>query len=201
MQQVPPKIVLRGDTELAKAFIGKANSVMKSLEESMSYRDLKQDHRYFEPFPGALIKCSVVFGLRTILIIIPTQAGKAFKEGLECFCNCNFTVGKVIEQTGTLDDRTGYGEIFLYTVLACYKKRQYKLYENCLASDFAEYIVGQKVILIPYNEASFTCCTIPVGSTACSPIVSELDISHDDWRTTYRILPWNGIRLKKWINL
>ena len=200
MQQVAPKIVLRGDKELAKTFIGKANSIMQSLEESMTYRDLKQDHRYFEPFPGALIKCSVVYGLRTIYIIIPTRVGKKFREGLECFCNCNFTVGKVIEQTGTLDNKTGYGEIFVYSVVACFNKRQYKFYENCMASDFTEYINGQKVVLIAYNEASYTCCTLPSGSTACNPVVSELDISHDDWRTTYRILPWNGFKLKKWID-
>ena len=103
---------------------------MQLLEESMTYRDLKQDHRYFEPFPGALIKCSVVYGLRTILIVIPLHVGKRIREGLECFCNCNFTVGKIVEQTGTLDSITGPGEIFLYTAIACFKKRQYKLYEN-----------------------------------------------------------------------
>lgn len=201
MQQVLPTIVLRGDKELAKTFIGHANSIMQRLEESMLYRDLKQDHRYYEPFPGALIKCSVVFGLRTIYIFIPSKAGKAIRKNLVCFCNCNFTVGMVIEQTGTLDNKTGFGEIFLYSVLACFKKRIYKLYENCMASDFTEYQNGQKVILTAYNEAPMTCCTAPDDVTSCSPKESTKAISHEDWRTIYRILPWNAKPIRKWYEL
>jgi hypothetical protein len=200
MRQVPPKIVLRGDKELAKTFIGHASAIMQRLEESMLYRDLKQDHRYYEPFPGALIKCSVVHGLRTILIVIPVHVGKRIREGLKCFCNCKFTVGIIVEQTGTLDNITGYSQIFVYKVLACFKKREYKVYEDCLASDFTKYIKGQKVVLIAYNEATYTCCTLPASVTACSPLKSEYDVSHNDWRTTYRIIPWNGFKLKKWID-
>lgn len=200
MRQVAPKIVLRGDKELAKTFIGVASSIMQSLEESMSYRDLKQDHRYFEPFPGALIKCSVVFGLRTILIVIPLHVGKRIRKGLECFCNCNFTVGKIVEQTGTLDNRTGYGKVPVYSVIACNKKSRYRLFQNCIASDFTKYINGQKVVLIAYNDFDYLCCTALAPPTACSPILSTFDVSHDNWRTTYRIIPWNGFRLKKWID-
>lgn len=192
--------VLLGDKELAKTFIGFANSIMQRLEESMQYEDLKQDYRYVEPFPGALIKCSIVFGIKSITIDIPFEVSAKIRRGLECLCTCNFTTGKIIEQTGTLDNKTGYGEIPLYAVLACHKKVTYKIYENCMASDFTPYISGQKVILVPYNGADMTCCTETPIATACSPLPSTHDISNDDWRTTYRIIPWNGFILRKWIN-
>lgn len=199
MYDIPPKFIPIGDKEIAKTFLGVANTIMAELEKSMVHNDIQQDTRYYEPFPGALITCTKNFGLRKITIDIPIKVGKKLRKELECYCDCNFSVGKIIEETGTLDNNTGYGQIKLYRVIACNRHVIYKLYEDCLASDFTEYLPGQKVVLIAYNEAMMTCCTEAQLVTACKPKVSEYDIAHDNWRTTYRILPWNGIKLRKWL--
>ena len=90
----------------------------------------------------------------------------------------------------------------LYTIMACnYDGTAYMPYPDVLASDFTPYEVGQKVVMIPYKQMAYLCCTDKTGGTdkvrGCSPYIIEDEYTKDDdeWRTKYRILPWCALTI------
>ena len=189
------RIIFSGDTEKCKALIGNARRVMWLLRNMMKLRGLQQLSIRMTPYPGAVIICSKVFGLRTTEIIVSRVGPPEEPPEWRCLCNCNFAFGIILEEQDTLlDDKYP-----LYTVLVCRKKTLYSIERDILPSDWSKYIPGQKVILIPYNEMLYTCCSGEIAATGCSPIKTEEQMDSEDWRTKMRIIPWRGFRLKKWI--
>jgi hypothetical protein len=200
MVTVPVKILFRGDHLKSEALLGEANRVMYVLENMMQLRGLQQHRIRMAPYPGAMIVCSKVFNRRTIEIDTGGGGKKYFYKTQECLCTCSFAEGYILEiQQG---NSAHIGAAQLYTVMAC-KKRTYVPIRNVLATDFTEYMRAQKVVLVAYNTFAFTCCSDGTGgggATGCAPEKSRLDFHDDEWRTTFRILPWNAFPLAKWLN-
>lgn len=192
----PVKYIFHGDRQRCEALRGQAKRVSLILDNIMSSGRLKQHSIKLVPYPGALIVASKFFGTRIVDIYIglPQEEEKVIEK--RCLCNCNFSTGYIFEiQPETIDVAQ------LYTVMACVGTTRYALFKNILASDFTAYELYQKVILIPYNQMRYLCCTADrTGSSrGCSPIVSQVATSEDNWRTTYRIIPWCALRVPKWV--
>ena len=190
-------------TQESSALIGTAKRAMLILERLMEFQGLEQYSYRVEPYPGALIICSKVFGLRVARIITGKGAVELTSGEERCICTCNFTTGYIFRVEPDNLDKLGADVTPLYTVLACVRGKTYRIFEHILASDFTKYEVGQKIIMIPYQGMSFLCCdqVSRTGPSGCAPEDSTLDISDDDWRTTYRIIPWCGLRIPKWIKV
>ena len=194
--QIPQRTIFKGDVERCKALVGDARRVMHILENMMELRGLQQLVIRMAPYPGALITCSKVFGLRTATIETPMRGQEVQAEEKICICNCNLSEGWILEVQDTDIDGAQ-----LYTVMACNSfGRAYRRYENVLASDFTVYEPAQKVLLTPYNTMAYLCCSEPTGPRGCSPVKSEEDTSHEDWRSTYRILPWCALNVPKLVD-
>jgi len=76
--EVPAKITIHGDQESGKALIGAGRRQMSILENLMRFQKLDQYAIKMSPYPGAVITCKKVFGLRTIEIV--TSVGKMKDE-------------------------------------------------------------------------------------------------------------------------
>ncbi len=194
--------ILTGDKSKAAHYLGLAQRQLNILLSQMSLarpKPLKIAHRKLNLKYGGYILVEVCYNARTMRIHIPTALARELeKHSLkDCICNCNFTTGQIISvQTDTI------GIAPLYTVRACTYGKYYMLHRNILASDYTEYLVGQVVIMIPYNEALFQCCASSYQSvTGCKPSESELDIDDNAWRSTLRIIPWCVSTVPKWINM
>lgn len=192
------KWVVRGDTRIADALRGFALSAMQGLINRMSFQNISVDTYTLTLWPGILIRCQVNHNIKIIYISVSAKGKKLLEKTLTCYCDCNFAVGKIIKIT-----KPGLDELDavpLYTVIACHKEYIYKVYENCLASDFTKYLVGQKVVLVPYNAFDFLCYTssVPKAVQACILKKNTNNIDVAAWRTTCRIVPWCGLPLKKW---
>ncbi len=194
MLPIEPRFIPRGDYQECLRLRGRANQILAILEQRMRLGNLKQLSMIVDIPTGGTIKCSNIFGARTIEIALPGYGGAMPIETVECICNCNFAEGYILElQEELLDDL-----VQLYTVMACVGDR-YAMFRNVLASDFTLYEIGQKIMLIPYFGMSFLCCTGMFVSTGCSPKVSDFDLDHDDWRTSHRIIPWCALTIPKWV--
>lgn len=169
---------------------------MLILENMMRMRKLNQLTVRMEPYPGAMITCSKVFGMRTMIIDTVTDKRVSLPEEKICICNCNLSEGWILK----VQDQK-INEAQLYTVMACNSNgRAYRRHENILASDFTLYEVAQKVLLVPYNAMAYLCCSAPSGATGCSPTRSQHLTEHEDWRTTYRVLPWCALNVPKLVD-
>ncbi len=195
---VPVNPTYSGNEVAAKALTRVALAEMDKTERLMEFQGLQQWSRIVDFAPGVVITTSKCFGLRQVHIDV-AQAGGG-EEQIEniCLCNCNFAFGVIIEEQENPLENDGSK---LYTVLVCRNKRGYVIEKDLLATDFSPYLPGEKVILIPYNEALYRCCENLYLPTGCKPLKSELDIAEDDWRTTMRIVPWRAFTLKKWIQV
>ena len=169
--------------------------LMAILERFMDFQSLKQCTMRKEIEPGVVVEASKVFGLRRVDVYVGGEAGPKRREVMECLCNCDFAFGVVIE----LDNQLMDGEFQLYNVAVCFRKEKYILREGLLASDYTEYYEGQKVLLVPYNRATFMCCTGEADATGCRPVESEYDRESDNWRSMLRIIPWCGATVPKWV--
>lgn len=194
---IPLKVVFAGDEVYGRMLTGLAKGQMGILKRQREL-GLKNTSREVSPFPGVLIECFAGATPEHVVVTVTPQGVAAMQvlhEEIEraCICNCNFSAGVVIELTGDLDDAN------LYSVAVCHNKTAYSLYENVLASDFTIYESGEKVIVIPYNLNTFLCCTGGQNATGCNPKKSAEPFESDTWRTTYRIIPWCGLPLPRWI--
>ena len=196
---VPVSTSYSGNKSAARALTRVALAEMDKTERLMEFQGLQQWSRIVDFAPGVVITTSKCFGIRTVNIDVAQAGGGEEQTENICLCNCNFAFGVIIEQQEETLERDG--EPKLYTVLVCRNKRGYVIEKDLLATDFSPYLPGQKVLLIPYNEALFRCCENLYLPTGCKPIKSEIDIAEDDWRTTMRIVPWRAFTLKKWIQV
>jgi hypothetical protein len=174
----PRRILFRGDRDRCEALIGRAKQAMLILENMMRLRGLQQLAMQFEPYPGALIKCSKVFGMRTVEIIAgePCRSTRTVQTR-ECFCFPHFSFGvvKVVKPTEPMqgiNPETGlemeetseqfatrlasYLENlrsvrFAYDVAVCAGK-QFVLCQDVLDANFGRYAVGQFVLVTMATE-------------------------------------------------
>lgn len=210
-RKVPRKVMLVGDFEQGKKLIGEADSQLRILEQQMTFQGLKQSYRTIRPRPGIIITCWSCFTLQGVRII--TGGGKGIIEETlrECWCNCNFSIGQIIELTGGLNgesvEELEDHSVRVYSVKACNHRDHYVLYENTLASDFTVYAAGDVVVLMAYKDKRFLCHSGGEITFGCSPrkvvlgddeTVAEM-LAEDSWRTAYRIIPVCAELFKKWI--
>lgn len=184
-----------GDDAVAKKLTKLGLTKLREVEQFMQYQNLQQHKRVFDIAHGVVITVQKVFGISQVFIHVDPRGGKEEQEKRLCLCNCNFAFGIVIEEQDTPLDNL----VPLYTVLVCRQEKYYAIERDILASDWSEYIPGQKVVLIPYNEMLYNCCSgVPIA-TGCAPIRTKENMASEDWRTTMRIIPWRAFTLKKWL--
>lgn len=197
------RVLFRGDRQKGEALVGRAKQVMLILENMMRLGRLKQHSIRVSPYPGALIICSDRFGRKTIEIITPVGGIPQGEQPKRfCLCNCNFSVGFIMAiREEELDDI-----IPLYDVIICQGSDRYKIIEKVLASDFTRYEEGQAVLVIPYYNMGYLCCTGGDGMATGCKVDNSLagedgtPVEDEDWRSTIRIIPWCGFTLPKWTN-
>lgn len=195
-----PSIIFRYDGDLiaCDALRGNGARVMSILENLMSFRHLDQYNMTLIPYPGASIHASKAFGLRVVTInagVAPAPVEPAVKRS--CLCNCNFTVGWVFKVQEEMLEEV----IPLYTVMACQNEKKYVLVENVLASDWTIYAEFMPVVMVPYYQMAFLCCSGDKSrATGCKKQDHyENNINNDIWRTSLRIVPWCAVGLPKWM--
>jgi hypothetical protein len=192
MNDVPVKFVAHGSKEACDALKWQARRVMLVLENIMQFGELDQHQIKFVPYDGALIVARKFFGTRVVDIYAgPGAPIPKPPEQKICPCNCNISLGWILEvQTTTMQGAP------LYTVMACNTAgTAYVPYYDVLASDWTPYVVGQKVVMAPYNMMAYLCCTAPAIPTGCVPTKSTYQLTDDEWRSTYRILPVCALRV------
>lgn len=182
-----------GERMECDALRGQGRRVLGILETIMATGNQQQNLIRFVPYPGALIVAREFFGTRIVDIYAGVEPPPPLQPNPRiCICNCTLSFGWILEvQPDTLDG------VPLYTVMACNNDgTAYIPYPDTLASDFSEYVEGQKVLLLPYKEMAYICCTDKSGGEnkvrGCTPYIVDdgLVKADEDWRTTYRILPW-----------
>ena len=195
---IPISFTFSGDESAAKTLIRLGGKEMDKTTSLMKFQGLQQLKRVVDVAPGVIIITHQHFGTRRVNIHVEPKRGGDEQVQVICLCNCNFSFGIIVEEQ--TDKLSGDGST-LYTVLVCHNKTGYVVVKDALASDFSKYIVGQKVLVMPYNEMLYTCCNKTYTATGCMPVKSEELIDDDAWRTTVRILPWRAFTLQKWIEV
>jgi len=196
---IPVQTRMHGDRRACEELVGQARRIMFILETIMNNGGLEQNHIRFIPYDGAMIHAQKFWGTRIVDIYAGAEVISTLQEQKICPCNCNISVGWILEvQNDTIQGAP------LYTVMACNANgTAYIPYYDVLASDWTKYIVGQKIIMIPYNAMSYLCCSMLGGdgsATGCTPIKTTYEKDSEDWRVTYRILPWCAMRVPILIN-
>jgi len=168
---VPVKTTFKGDRQKGEALVGWGNRLMQILENQMSFQNLEQDCIERAPYPGAMVKCSKVFGLRTVEITVPGgAAAQTLPEQRKCICFPHLAFGIVKRVIPAEPDPGDYIEnpllyvadleayqeflidgVILYDVLVC-KGRSYVLVENVYSSGWERYYEGQFVMVSIGNK-------------------------------------------------
>lgn len=198
---VPPQFSVLGEKLDKSEIVFPVSRVQKKL----GFIDIQPSAAFGDPAP-IVLWCKILDLFRELKkrVMRPNFERPAPERGGDeqvqviCLCNCNFSFGIIVEEQ--TDKLSGDGST-LYTVLVCHNKTGYVVVKDALASDFSKYIVGQKVLVMPYNEMLYTCCNKAYTATGCMPVKSEELIDDDAWRTTVRILPWCAFVLQKWIKV
>lgn len=156
------------------------------------------------------------------------SAAEARRIVRECLCNCNFSVGTILssELTGVPETRlAGVGSALapyrVHVVEICQNQFTYVMFENIIGSDFTPWVPGQVVMVMAYHGFPFGCCypdpeeafgetfAATYSATGCAGKVDTAhnidddpflgpDLDDEDWRTTYRIVPFCGLTLPVW---
>jgi len=194
LRDIPVKYIFHGDRQEGEALRGQARRVSVVLDNMVRTGVVDDQILRFSPGDGSLIVARKSFG-RTVIDVYTKEAVPQPEEPKVqiCPCNCNLSLGWVLEVQE--DDINGAP---LYTVMACNNDgKAYLPYYNVLASDWTRYVVGQPVLMVPYQSMAYICCTDKTGGASlvrgCSPLVSTEELDSDTWRTTYRILPWCAV--------
>jgi len=151
---IPVKIVVSGDIQLGKQFIGEALSQMRILDKAMSFQGLNEDSRTVKLSKWVTVQCWTSYSFKVVHI----HAVSGYKlseyickksEKLKCFSFACFSVGRIIkeslDQEGIPIDMHSVDRC--YDVEICDKSIEYILILNCKTSDFATYQAGEKVIV------------------------------------------------------
>jgi len=207
--KVPKKIPINGNRAVGDQYIGVAEKRLRILHEDTQRRNLNINSSTFkikhnvgpEGTRDVIIDCNICFGVPEILITVGPVIRPTGEDKYECLCNCNFSVG-IILAVNDIPDEAQYKAL---DILICRSKDRYKLYRNIIGSDFTPWEAGMKVIVLAYNDFLYDCCQQNFNATGCKPIIMPEDENHlphtEDWRTTYRVMPFCGLGIPKWVRI
>lgn len=162
--EIPVRWVYDRNSQESKALIGDGRRGMALLERLMQLRRLAQLSLIIEPYPGALIKVSKVFGIRSIEIVVTRQPiDRVGFERKECLCLPHFAMGIVqtvypelptLKNSGNdpsvlatrLEEYREFlikgAEIVTYDVLVCAGDK-YILVKDAVSPGWCIYSIGQ----------------------------------------------------------
>lgn len=188
------QIELNGDKDECMAWLAFAKTKSYYLADYMKKAGLAQAEKNISPQPGVDIKYFKRFNMEKIIINVDSRAGGK-RRIQRCVCNCNFSVGQITEVTAV------DGQDFdLLNVLCCKEKESFVIYEDIIGSDFTPWELNQVVVVMAYNDFLYDCYNSNFNATGCSPTIYEgADALEDDWRTTYRVVPFCGLKIPKWV--
>jgi len=144
---IPTKIVINGDKVAGYSFVGDGHRQMLLLENAMEFQGLEQYTSLSRPAPGVLIKCSKVFGLRTMEITTKGGGGDKSEKSRECYCFPHFSMGiikKIYPEQPTYEDMRR--NRFKYDIDVC-KGKGYVLKKEIFSAGWERYYVGQYVLV------------------------------------------------------
>ncbi len=159
------RYITTGDDFAARGLFGEGRHQLSILKSVMSFQNLQQLQRIVRFDDGTIIKCLSCFGQDVINIFVPIGAEEERRivEAFFCWCTNYFTEGIIAEVIGDYGEVGDYEEEtypdccnFSDMAVKNYIGIRYKVYlcqgdkktnYICLPSDFAEYKVGDKVII------------------------------------------------------
>ena len=185
---IPPRKILTGDTREAVKLLRFAGEQLRILDAWRGHQNLFQATRKFQLHDGIQVVVRCIGALNDIDIFVPpgvTVSLPVTREQIrveECWCNCCFTPGIVLEVIGRYGDfdsaRDGATfETFSgirYRVQVCQQTRLSEVL--ALSSDYAEYIEGDNVavLYLGRSDGSFSsclACAAQCGRAACHGLV------------------------------
>ena len=171
------RYITTGDEAKARGLLGEARHQMSILKNAMSFQELKQLQRVVQFKDGTIIKCLSCFDQDVINVFapigIPIEEEPVIKQVLSCWCTDYFAIGTIKGVIGDYGDVGDYGdeEYPNYcnssdVAVKNYIGIRYKVHicqgtllnlpawteYICLPSDFAEYQIGDKVIVFMRGE-------------------------------------------------
>ena len=217
------RYITSGNEFRAKGLLGEGRHQLSILKNAMSFQNLKQLQRTVRFNDGTTIRCTSVFGQDKVEVFVPPVLPVIVEERkiveiVYCWCNNYFTEGTIIRIIGDYGDVGGYGE---ETYPDCcnsddeavknYIGIRYKVslcqgVDNaeyiCLSSDFAEYEVGDKVIVFmrgiwdgtslekpPKRKPESACTNDGVDLCIACKGTTRLDRAGDEADGSYLIAP------------
>jgi hypothetical protein len=168
--EIPSKIVIYGDHAAGKNLIGSGHRQMQILENLMRFQNLDQYAIKMSPYPGAIITCRKVFGLRTIEIFT-SRVGESprSEDKRKCMCFPHASFGVIEKVTPAEPKPEEYGNTaaydaavvvyrqflinrgFRYDVWVC-KGRSYTLVTDVYSPGWGRYYPGQ-FVMVSMGEA------------------------------------------------
>ncbi|OEU69111.1 MAG: hypothetical protein BA863_04080 [Desulfovibrio sp. S3730MH75] len=171
------RYITTGDEFKARGLFGEGRHQLTILKNAMSFQELEQLQRVVRLKDGTVIKCLSCFGQDVVNIFavpeIPVKEKPKIKPVICCWCTDYFAVGTIKEVIGDYGDvgdyeDEDYPEYCNASDVAIknYIGIRYKVHVCqgtlltlpawteyiCLSSDFAEYQVGDKVIVFMRGE-------------------------------------------------
>jgi hypothetical protein len=183
---MPVRYITTGNEFAAKGLLGEGRHQLSILKNAMSFQNLKQLQRTVRFNDGVAIRCTSVFGQDKIEVFVPVGIPAPIEErkivAVEyCWCNNYFTEGTIIRIIGDYGDVGEYGEEtypdycnsddvavknyngIRYEVELCQGIEGEPVTYICLPSDFAEYEVGDEVIVFMRGVWDETILSEPDG--------------------------------------
>lgn len=89
-----------GDKQAGRRYRRMGQYIMDMLERGMSFRGLDQMVMRRQVTPDVRIKCSCIYGIRTVTITVTPGAGGERQALLECFANTTVALAYVLDVAG-----------------------------------------------------------------------------------------------------
>lgn len=199
-RKVPKKIVVTGDIDRGRTYIGQADSQLNILQNQMRFQNLDQGWRTVKLAEDVVVECWSCFSLSAVHIhATPPKPAEKKKEELirECLCLPCFTAGiveKVYPEEVTEDDLIK-GVRFTYDISVC-NDTLYILFKDfrIRSAGWEQYYAGQAVwvALDAAHDAPPSCC----NDSEC--LISEDKDFGDGALDSLAVLPVYFPELKKW---
>jgi hypothetical protein len=151
-RKVPKKIIITGDIDRGKTYIGQADSQLNILQNQMRFQNLKQGWRTVKLADDVVVECWSCFSLSAVRIhVVPAgpEVEKLEEEKKKCLCFPCFAFGVIEEITteyNTQQLENGYR--YYYNVSVC-DDDTYVLFENysIKSAGWERYHAGQYVLV------------------------------------------------------
>ena len=217
------RYITSGNESRAKGLLGEGRHQLSILRNAMTFQGLKQLQRVVRFNDGTIIKCSSCFGQDTVNVFvppyIPVEEERKIVKVYYCWCNNYFTEGVVERVIGDYGSTGDYGEEtypdycnsndvavknyigIRYEVSLCQGIMGRDETYTCVPSDFAEYEVGDEVIVFMRGiwdevtliepegrEPGIECVNSEAKCDACDG-TTRPDITDDEPDGAYLIVP------------